>query len=99
MDNALYHVSNESMQLYQDLNLPIMLNPPHDYNVAPVELVFAYLKTTSLNPDNLSTGKSSFENIVFIVLGRLNSLKKTSRILMWHHILTHVLRYLYFSRL
>ena len=51
-----------------------MLNPPHGYNVAPVELVFEYLKATSLNPDNLSTGKSSFENVVFIVLRRLNSL-------------------------
>ena len=44
MDNALYHVSFESMKFYRDFNLQIMLNPPHGYNVSPVELVFAALK-------------------------------------------------------
>ena len=60
MDNALYHVSSESLSLYKDLKLPIMLNPPHGYNVAPVELVFAFNKATSLNRENLSRGKSIF---------------------------------------
>ena len=46
MDNALYHVSSESIKLFKDLDLPIFMNPPHGYNVAPVELVFAALKAT-----------------------------------------------------
>ena len=71
MDNALYHVSSDSLQFYRDLDLPIMLNPPHGYNVSPVELVFAALKATQLNPENMKTGKSSFENIVYIVMRRL----------------------------
>ena len=99
MDNALYHTSKESMQLYRDLNLPLMFNPPHGYNVSPVELIFAFLKKIRLNPENLKTGKSSFQNVVYLVLRRLNELTIPTRILLWHHILTHVLRYLYFVRL
>ena len=48
-----------------------MLNHPHGYNVSPVELVFAALKATQMNPENMKTGKSSFENIVYIVMRRL----------------------------
>ena len=99
MDNALYHTSKENMQLYRDLNLPLMFNPPHGYNVSPVELIFAFLKKIRLNPENLKTGKSSFQNVVYLVLRRLNELTIPTRILLWHYILTHVLRYLYFVRL
>ena len=60
MDNALYHTSKETIKSFQSLNLPLLFNPPHGYNVSPVELVFAFLKKIPLNPDNLKTGKSSF---------------------------------------
>ena len=51
MDGAKYHLSSECMELYGALNLQIMFNPPHGYNVAPVELVFAALKNKHLNED------------------------------------------------
>ena len=49
MDGAPYHLSSESMEIYKALDIPLMLNPPHGYNVAPVELVFAALKSKHLN--------------------------------------------------
>ena len=99
MDNALYHVSSDSLQFYRDLDLPIILNPPHGYNVSPVELVFAAYKATQLNPENMKTGKSNFENIVYIVMRRLKEIPVSTRILYWHHTWTHVLRYLQFIKL
>ena len=35
-----------------------MFNPPHGYNVAPVELVFAALKSKNLNEEQLKTDKN-----------------------------------------
>ena len=51
MDGATYHQSSECMKLYEAIKLPLMFNPPHGYNVAPVELVFAALKSKHLNPE------------------------------------------------
>ena len=53
MDGAPYHLTSECMNLYQALSLPLMFNPPHGYNVAPVELVFAALKSKHLNEEEL----------------------------------------------
>ena len=51
MDGAPYHLSSECMVLYKVLDLPLMFNLPHGYNVAPVELVFAALKSKHINEE------------------------------------------------
>jgi len=51
MDNAPYHVSNETMAIFKELRVPVMFFGPHSYNVAPVELLFAAIKSTHMNVD------------------------------------------------
>ena len=85
MDGAPYHLSSECTVLYKALDLPLMFNPPHGYNVAFVELVIAALKSKHLNEEQLKTGKSNFNNVVFIINRRLAEIPTSTRILFWHH--------------
>ena len=85
MDGAPYYLSSECMVVYKALKLPLMFNPPHGYNVAHVELVFAALKSKHLNEDKLKTGKSNFDNMVFIINRRLVEIPISTRILFWYH--------------
>ena len=56
-DNAPYHVSRESLQMFEALQIPIMFTAPYSYDCCPCELFFALLKSTDINPENLNTGK------------------------------------------
>jgi len=58
MDNAPYHKSSSSLQLYESLRIPLMFTAPHSYDVCPAELFFAQFKSVDLNPDHLPMGKS-----------------------------------------
>ena len=57
MDNAPYHVSNETMEILKAYKVPIMFLGPHSYNVAPQELMFAAIKSTHMNIEMEATGK------------------------------------------
>ncbi len=57
MDNAPYHVSVETMAILKELRVPVMFLGPHSYNVAPVELLFAAIKSTHMNLEMEATGK------------------------------------------
>ena len=57
MDNAPYHVSTGTMAIMKDLQVPIMYLGPHSYNVAPVEMLFAAIKSTNMNEEMVPTGK------------------------------------------
>ena len=57
MDNASYHKTSNSLQLYESLRMPTMFTAPHSYDVAPAELFFAHFKSVDLNPDRLPMGK------------------------------------------
>jgi hypothetical protein len=41
-----------------------MISSPHSYNIAPIELLFGAIKSVDLNPEQLSTGKTNFSNMV-----------------------------------
>ena len=56
-DNASYAVSEAAHRIYRDLQLPMMFTGPHSYTVSPIELVFALLKRTDINPLHHATGK------------------------------------------
>jgi transposase len=56
-DNAPYHTSRETLQMFEDLQIPVMFTGPYSYDVCPCELFFALLKSTDINPRQLATGK------------------------------------------
>ena len=57
MDNAKYHVSEETREGLRKLQIPIMYSGPYSYSSAPIELLFSGLKTGKLQDLNLPTGK------------------------------------------
>ena len=57
-DGASYHRTAETNDMLRTLNVPTMVLAPHSYAVAACELVFAALKDSHLNPEQLPTGKT-----------------------------------------
>ena len=49
LDNAAYHRSRENSERYQSLKVPLLFLGPYHYRMAPVELMFAYIKNRNLN--------------------------------------------------
>ena len=50
LDNAPYHRSKVVMEKLVQLKLPIMFLGPYQFKLAPVELMFSYIKNRDLNP-------------------------------------------------
>ena len=57
VDGAKYHQSSDFLPIAAKLKLPYMILGPHSYDAAPCELFFAILKSSNLNPEDLSLGK------------------------------------------
>ena len=49
LDNATYHRSKVMMERYSEYQVPIMFLGPYSFNTAPVEKVFAQIKSGDLN--------------------------------------------------
>jgi transposase len=49
IDNAPYHKSRLSLYTYDQLRLPVMFLGPYQFNMAPVENVFSFIKNRNLN--------------------------------------------------
>ena len=56
-DGAAYHQKPETMQMLEQLQVPIMISGPHSYDAAPCELWFALFKSVNINPRKVKTGK------------------------------------------
>ena len=52
VDNAPYHRSKLMMEKYELLKVPVMFLGPYQFRLAPVELMFSYIKNRDLNPLN-----------------------------------------------
>ena len=52
IDNAPYHRSKLMMEKYELLKVPLMFLGPYRFKLAPVELLFSYIKNRDLNPLN-----------------------------------------------
>jgi len=52
IDNAPYHSRKVIMEEYQHMKLPIMFLGPYQFKLAPVELMFSYIKNRDMNPLN-----------------------------------------------
>ena len=57
LDNASYHRSAEVRAGIKKLGVPTIYSGPYSYVSAPVELFFALLKRSDLNPERLQLGK------------------------------------------
>ena len=64
LDNAPYHTSKDMMAFYERNRLPILFTGPHSYAASPIETFFAHFKRADINPSQLPTGKSNFDNVV-----------------------------------
>lgn len=50
IDNAPYHRNYRSTDLMKQLNVPILFLGPYQFDLAPVEQTFRYIKSYNLNP-------------------------------------------------
>ena len=98
-DGAAYCRSTVFNKAIKDLHVPFMMSAPHSYNISWVELLFGSIKTGVLNPEDMSLGKSNFLNIVKMIVEKVKSIAIHHRILMYHHCLCHVLRFLLLQKL
>ena len=57
LDNASYHTSESSINLLEGLDIPVIYTGPYSYDGAPIELLFAAIKTHDINPELLKIGK------------------------------------------
>ena len=56
LDGARYHTNSETKEVLMRLGLPIIFAGPYGYDAAAAESLFAAMKSTELNPLDLSTG-------------------------------------------
>jgi hypothetical protein len=57
IDNASYHRDKDTMEVYKELKIPILLTAPYSPNCCAVEMVFGALKRGEHNPLNNRTSK------------------------------------------
>ena len=57
MDNAKYHVSEDTREGLRKLQIPLIYSGPYSYSSAPIELLFSGLKTGKLQEFDQPTGK------------------------------------------
>ena len=57
LDNAPYHTCSSTINLFKDLELPILFTGPHSYNAVPCELMFARFKSVDINPNRVALNK------------------------------------------
>ena len=58
IDGAVYHTAALTMELFEELDVPLVVSAPYSYDASPIELYFASLKRGDLNPDRLPLSKS-----------------------------------------
>ena len=56
-DGATYHRSAETRNFLANMGIKTMISGPYGYEIAPVEMLFAAIKSTNLNPQLIRTGK------------------------------------------
>ena len=56
-DGATYHRSAETRNYLANVGVRVVISGPYGYEIAPIEMFFAQLKATNLNPEGVPTGK------------------------------------------
>ena len=57
LDGATYHTSYETRNFLTNSGVQTIISGPYGYNIAPIEMFFAALKATDMNPARIKTGK------------------------------------------
>jgi DDE superfamily endonuclease len=52
LDNAAYHRGNSIMKELELLKIPVMYLGPYHFKMAPIEVLFSFIKSHDLNPYN-----------------------------------------------
>jgi transposase len=55
MDNAAYHRAVSAKEFMMAMKLPILFLGPYHFRMAPIEMVFNFIKNHDLNPLNTRT--------------------------------------------
>jgi hypothetical protein len=76
MDGAPYHTAAGTLKLLEKLKVPIMMQGPHSYDIAPCEVYFAAFKSKDINPRHIPTTKEHFPKVVDLVLQRCLQISK-----------------------
>jgi DNA-binding Xre family transcriptional regulator len=50
LDNASIHRAKDSLQVYNEMGLPVMFLAPYSFKMAAVEKLFSFVKNRDLNP-------------------------------------------------
>ena len=50
LDNANYHRSDNTQRVMKQLHVPVLYLGPYHFRMAPVEMLFNYIKGRDLNP-------------------------------------------------
>ena len=56
-DGATYHRSAETRNYLANVGVKTIISGPYGYEIAPIEMFFARMKSTNLNPEGRRTGK------------------------------------------
>ena len=97
MDGAAYHSAEGALDILRQLKIPLMMQGPYSYDVAPCEKYFGIFKSRKdLNPRHVPTGKAHFDTVIKLVLDRCKEIPRSTVILFWHHCMQNVFRYLVF---
>ena len=56
-DGATYHRSAETRNYLANMGIKTIISGPYGYEIAPIEMFFAALKSTNLNSGMIQTGK------------------------------------------
>ena len=56
-DGATYHRSQEVRNFLRNIGVKALISGPYGYDIAPIEMLFAALKSTNLDPGMIKTGK------------------------------------------
>ena len=68
LDGAVWHTSRRSLEVYEELNIPVMVAGPYAYDGCPIELFFSGLKRGNLNPDCVPLSKSKYILLYLILV-------------------------------
>jgi hypothetical protein len=90
MDGASYHTAAGTLALINKLRIPVLMQGPHSYDVAPCELYFAAFKRDDINPRHVPTTKEHFPTVVDLVIKQCLRISKQHVVMNWHHCLKHV---------
>ena len=97
MDGASYHSCSGILTLLSKLRIPVMMQGPHSYDVAPCELYFAAFKRDDINPRHLATTKEHFPTVVDLVIKRCLKIPRPQVVMNWHHCLQNLYHFLVYK--